>query len=96
MNPFDVGDPYIEWGEENASREPNDLLTEYFIKEKNKMTQDELKESVIKILVAEYDFTNDDAEETITESISDHPDFWNENAMPESLAKALAENDDDE
>jgi hypothetical protein len=57
---------------------------------------EELQESVSKVLIASYDFTIEDAEEAVTDSVADNPDMWNENADAESLAKYLASDGDDE
>lgn len=101
MNPFEVGDPYVEWNETNASQESSvndsDLLTEYFIEEHSKMFDiSELRDSVVKLLVSEHDFLVDDAEEAVQDSVSKNPDFWNENADASDLANSLADDDSDE
>jgi len=99
-NPFDVGDPYIEWAEENASREP-ELAEELFIRENSSMeyvqVMETMKNDVVNLLVAQYDFTIEEAEETVGESASvAHQDMWNENANPADLAKFLASEDSDD
>lgn len=57
---------------------------------------DELKSSVMKLLVADYDFTVEEAEETIEDSYKKDPEIWNVNAEPGDLAKSLASDDDED
>lgn len=57
---------------------------------------DDLKDSVSKVLVTVYDFTVDEADDAIDESVASKPDFWNENSEPNDLAKYLAEDDDED
>lgn len=77
-----------------------DPLTEFFIEE-HKMQVDALntlKEEVSKILVADYDFTVDEAEETITNSLEAYgsENMWNDNAIPADLAEFLASDENDD
>lgn len=58
------------------------------------MDTETLKQAVCDLLIKQYDVEPDDAEEMIEESISDKPDFWNENAIPEDLAKLLVSDED--
>jgi hypothetical protein len=101
MDPFEIGDPYVEWEEVNAAQEPRvndtDLLTEFFIEEhRNMFDMSALRDEVVKILMSNHDFLVNDAEEAVQESVSKNPDFWNENADANDLANVLAEDDDDE
>jgi hypothetical protein len=86
---YEYGDPFVEWEEENASRE--ELPTE-----EEMPSIDELKETVMKLLQTEFDFTVDDAEEAVTDSVADNPEMWNENADADSLAKFLASDSSDD
>ncbi len=56
----------------------------------------DLKAEVGKILIANYDFQMDDAEETVNSSFETSPEMWNENAVAEDLAKFLASDENDE
>lgn len=56
----------------------------------------ELKDAVVKILVAEYEFLLDDAENAVDDSLRDDSQMWTENAEPKDLAKYLATEEDDE
>lgn len=56
-------------------------------------TLDDLKDQVYLLLVTRYDFLTDEATESVEDSLASHPDFWNENADPDELAKTLAEDD---
>jgi hypothetical protein len=58
-------------------------------------TLEDLRTDVIKLLVAEHDFTFEEAEESVNESVEEKPDFWNENADANDLAKSLASDDDE-
>lgn len=111
MDPFEIGDPYIEWAEENAAKE-TEYLYEYndsdktyavTIKEKKMANvvdnfdniQAKLKGEVTTLLVTQHDFTMDEAEEAVNESFADKPDLWNENAEARDLANFLASEDDE-
>lgn len=59
-------------------------------KENKLMISTELKAAVNKLLLNEYDFEPEEAEETIEQSSSEKPLIWNENAVPADLAKFLA------
>jgi hypothetical protein len=54
------------------------------------MELQELKDAVTKLLVTEYDFTADEAEESIGQSEDTEESMWNENADAKDLAKYLA------
>lgn len=58
-------------------------------------TLESLKDSVVKLLVAEYEFTIDDAEEAVETSVEKHEPMWNENAEAKDLAKFLASDESD-
>ena len=60
-----------------------------FMKGRN-MELQELKDAVTKLLVTEYDFTADEAEESISQSEDTEESMWNENADAKDLAKYLA------
>jgi len=103
MDPFEVGDPYIEWEEGNSSREEfndSDPLTEFFIEEHSKMENVEelvtLKDEVVKLLMSNHDFSIEEAEEAVKDSTTSHPDMWNENADAGNLADFLASEDNDD
>lgn len=100
MDPFEVGDPYVEWNETNAAQElpvnEFELLEDSFTKGYVMFDISELRDSVVKLLISEHDFLVDDAEETVQDSVSTNPDFWNENADVSDLANSLANDDDDE
>lgn len=104
MDPFEVGDPFIEWEELNASLDPS---VERFIQEKEeeKMSdvqennlaniQSRLKGEVTTLLVTHHDFTIDEAEEAVNASFDEREDLWHENAEAKDLAKFLASDDDE-
>ena len=60
------------------------------------MELDELKAAVNKKLLTDYDFEVDEADEVIEQSVKQTPHFWNENAIPEELAKLLASDEVDD
>lgn len=96
MDHFDIGDPFVNWNELNDHAEARDINEiEESLKGSEMDTQD-LRDEVFKILITEHDFSNDDAEEAINDSMKTKPEFWNENADPRDLANALAEEEDDE
>lgn len=64
-------------------------------RKKQKMELSELKEAVSKLLISSFDFTPEEAEETVDASASDDPDMWSENADPDTLAKFLASDEND-
>ncbi len=84
---FEYGDPYVEWQEENSSREDYEG--------DDAMTIDELKAEVAKILVVKYDYLENVADSSVEESVKNDPDNWHENSDPESLAEAIADDDDE-
>lgn len=56
----------------------------------------ELKDSVTKILITSYDFTVDEADDTVNDSAAAKPELWHHNSDPNDLAKYLAEEDDED
>lgn len=60
-----------------------------------KVDLNDLRNNVLSILVAKHDFTFEEAEESVNESVENKPDFWNENADANDLAKMLASDDDE-
>lgn len=101
MNPFEIGDPYIEWNEENAAQEFNNDFNEIVEErlEEKRMSDvaiKRLEDAVIKLLVSNHDFDLDEAEEKVETSVVENEDMWNENAVPEDLAKYLASEESDE
>lgn len=57
-----------------------------------------MKDSVEKLLVSDYDFTLEEAEETVNESFAADTNevIWHENADPKDLAKYLASDEYDD
>lgn len=99
MDPFEVGDPFVEWEELNASLDPQEETIEENpvsdVQENNlEAIQSKLKGEVTTRLVTHHDFTIDEAEEKVNESFEARPDFWHENADAKDLAKSLADDDD--
>ena len=60
------------------------------------MEVQELKDAVIKLLVAEHEFLIDDAETAVTDSYDERPELWTEKADANDLAKFLASDGDDD
>jgi len=55
-----------------------------------------MKSEVVKLLVSNYDFTLEEAEESVEDSVKENDEIWNENASAEDLAKYVASDGDDE
>lgn len=55
---------------------------------------EDLKTNVVNRLITEHDMTDDEATELVETSYKEEPDVWNENASVNSLANALAEDED--
>lgn len=55
-----------------------------------------LKDTVTKILVTRYDFTVDEADDVVNDSVVAKPELWHHNSDPADLAKYLAEDDDED
>jgi SpoU rRNA methylase family enzyme len=70
----------------------NETLKEH----KNKMLIEDLKDRVVSLLVSDYDFLMEEAEEAVKDSQFNSPDMWDVNATPEDLAKYLASDESDE
>ncbi len=87
MDPFDYGDPYVEWQEANAALEE--------FEGDDVMNIEDLKAEVSKILVVKYDYLENVADSTVEEAVKTDPDNWHENSDAEALAEALAEEDDE-
>ena len=87
---YEYGDPYVEWQEENSAQECNESE-----EQENMFDVLVLNDDVVKLLMSEYDFLLEDAEEAVDESVKTKPDYWNENASAEDLAKSLATDDDE-
>lgn len=88
MDPFNYGDPYIEWNEENSAKE---VYEENETGEVLRMSNlDVLKETVVKLLITTHDFSEDEAESSVEESCSNEPGMWSVNAEAEEIAKYLA------
>lgn len=94
MDP-EYGDPYINWGEENAAREDFDNETEEPTKGYEVFDLQSFRDEVVKLLVTENDFTSEEAESAVEEDINNNFDRWNENADARQLAEFLASDDDD-
>ncbi len=62
----------------------------------NSVNLQELNDSVTKLLITDYEFLSEEAEEAITHLKANHPGMWNENASPEDLAKFLASDESDD
>jgi len=58
----------------------------------------DLKAAVIKHLTGFMDFTDEEAEEMVTDSYNhdDNGDIWHEDANPEQIAKYLASSEDED
>lgn len=56
----------------------------------------ELKTNVIKSLMDEFEFTLDEANDAVEESLKKHPSIWNENSDAADLANSLADDEDEE
>src|ERR1044072_185826 len=56
----------------------------------------ELQEKVADLLVKEYEFLPEEAQEKVDESVSDEPAMWNVNAEATEIAKYLASPESDE
>ena len=56
----------------------------------------ELQEDVANLLVKEYEFLPEEAQEKVDESVSDEPGMWNVNAEATEIAKYLASPESDE
>lgn len=87
MDPFEYGDPYVNWNEENSARENADM---------SDFNVEDLKSKVVNELVAKHDFEIDEAEESVRDSVKDSEHLWNENADPIELAKFLASDEIDD
>jgi hypothetical protein len=59
-------------------------------------TVSEIKDSVVKILVTEYDYLLEDAETAVDVSMGQDPEMWNEKSDAKDLANYLASDDGDE
>jgi hypothetical protein len=57
---------------------------------------EDLQESVVKVLMSNHDFTVDEAEEAVKDSVSNSRHLWHENSDTEQLATLLASDDDDD
>ncbi len=97
MDPFEYGDPYIEWEETSASRDTEEVdeidpLTEYLIEEKDMHveTLENLKNAVVKALITNHDFLSEEAESAVEESVVNEASIWDGNTDPNDLAKYLA------
>lgn len=55
-----------------------------------------LKGKVTTTLVTDHDFSIEEAEEAVEESMKHDVDIWHENADPEDIANYLASDDDEE
>jgi hypothetical protein len=86
MDPFEYGDPYINWNEENDYKEEQVSM----------WSLEDLKSDVVKLLISEHDFLSEEAESAVEESLSQNEDAWNENAEAKDLAKFLASDGDDD
>lgn len=86
MDLYEYGDPYVDWNEENSAKETPEMPD---------FNIEELKTKVQNLLVSTYDFSIDDAEESVNDSLKEHDDMWNENADPNELAKFLASDEAD-
>lgn len=92
---FDYGDPYIEWNEEIEAREVPEENNE--IEETSMaMELEQIKSEVIKILISDFDFLGEEANEAVEESVRLQGDKWHENSDPKALAEYLASEDGDE
>lgn len=60
------------------------------------MNLQDLKETVIKLLVSDFEFLMEEAETAVEESSSEDPAIWSENADPEDLANFLASDEVDD
>jgi hypothetical protein len=60
------------------------------------MELDKLKTDVVSLLTTEHEYLLDEAEALVDESVAKSPSIWNDNADPDSLAKFLDSDDDDE
>lgn len=100
MDPFHLGDPYINWNEENAAQELSCNETEENVMSEvqNNLEniQAQLKGQVITLLVSRHDFSIEDAEEAVSDAYDKEPTFWGENAEATALANYLASEDDSE
>ncbi len=90
MNPFDIGDPYVEWNELNSSLEESNETETETVMDMHVETLETFKNEIVKILVAEHDFSMDDAEETVEESVIKHADMWHAQMDAKSMAEFLA------
>ncbi len=61
-----------------------------------KNIQSVLQGKVNTLLVTKYDFTVDDAGETVDASVFKEPGMWNVNADAEEIAKYLASDENDD
>lgn len=59
-------------------------------------TQEHLEEEVTNLLITKHDYTIEEAEAAIQESVKVDPDKWHENSDSAELASYLASNDLDE
>lgn len=59
------------------------------------MTLAELKKLTRTELMTDYGYDMDDADALIEKSVTEDPEFWNENAIPASLAEYLASDEED-
>jgi len=98
LNPFEVGDPFIEWNEEVSAREDNEFEENAManVPDMHVETLETLKDSVVKLLVSKHDFEVEEAEEYVEDSVTKNPDLWHDDAEAEDLAKYLATEDDDD
>lgn len=98
MDIFEYGDPYIEWNEEIAAQESNETEGSEMssVPEMHVETLESLKAAVVKLLMSDYEFLVDEAEELVENSVDNNPDVWNENAEPADLAKYLASEDEED
>ena len=82
------------------SKEPSDhqAVIGWLIEAERKRSteMEELKESVVKILISKYDFLPEDAASTVDESVRKNSEMWNENADENQLAEFLASDEDDD
>jgi predicted RNA polymerase sigma factor len=54
-----------------------------------------LKKEVVSTLVSYHEFTFEEAEEAVGESVKDNEEIWNENAIPKDLATYLASDENE-
>jgi hypothetical protein len=66
------------------------------IKEHNEMNDTELNDAVTTLLITNYDFSSEEADDAVEGSRTDSPSIWNENSDAANLAKLLASDGDDD